>query len=188
MKNPDLSASTQNPEYDEHSSKFNKNDFTILMNDLSGEFKDGMQEFYVLGNSLKNWFIKIGNWFSNFSFKSRQYKISKKTLSQTEKVEKKLKKIEESLQKTMQLTKEIKADTSKIVLDIDFVIQILDYQMERVEDVEEYMKDHLGSDWLQVRNCWRECKNGDIPRKEFAKIALKKLGKTFLGIFVNTSL
>lgn len=147
-----------------------------------------MQEFYVLGNSLKNWFTKIGNWFSNFSFKSRQFKISKKTLNQTEKVEKKLKKIGESLQKTTQLTQEIKVDTSKIVLDIDFVIRILDYQMKRVENVEEYMKEHLGSDWLQIKNSWREYKNGDITRKEFTKLALKKLGKTFLGIFINTSL
>ena len=88
----------------------------------------------------------------------------------------------------MQLTKEIKADTSKIVLDIDFVIQVLDYQMERVEDVEEYMKENLGSDWLQIKNCWKDYKNGDIPRKKFTKVALKKLGKAFLGIFVNTSL
>jgi hypothetical protein len=48
------------------------------------------------------------------------------------------------------------------------------------------MKDNLGTDWLQIKNLWSEYKEGDMTRGEFAKAALKKLGKRFLGIFVNT--
>ena len=186
MVNPNLSTPSQDQSHEEAKPKLNKNDFTIFTNDISSEFKDGMQEFYVLGNSIKVWFANIGNWFANLSSRKKQLNFSKKTLNKTEKVEKKLKKIEEQLLKTMELTKEIKADTSKIVLDIDLLIQILDYQMERVEDIEEYMKDNLGSDWLKIKNNWKEYQDGDISRGEFTKLALKKLGKSFLGIFVNT--
>jgi hypothetical protein len=59
--------------------------------------------------------------------------------------------------------------------------------MSRIEDVESYMMDKLGSDWSQLKHNWQEYKEGEISRGEFAKEALKKLGKKFLGIFVNTS-
>lgn len=58
--------------------------------------------------------------------------------------------------------------------------------MDRIDDVENYMKDNLGTDWLQIKNFWSEYKEGDMTRGEFTKAALKKLGKSFLGIFVNT--
>ena len=186
MVNPNVSIPSQDQSQDESKPKFDKNNFTIFMSDISSEFKDGMHEFYVVGNSIKLWFDNIGKWFKNLSSRKKQLRSSKKTLSQTEKVEKKLKKIEEQLLKTMELTKEIKEDTSKKVLDIDLVIQILDYQMERVEDIEGYMKDNLGSDWLKIKNIWNEYKEGEISRGDFTKSALKKLGKSFLGIFVNT--
>ena len=56
----------------------------------------------------------------------------------------------------------------------------------KFDDVEEYMKDNLGTDWVQIKNFWAEYKEGEMTRGEFTKAALKKLGKNFLGIFVNT--
>ena len=186
MENPNASIPSQDQSQENSRPKFNKNNFTIFMSDISSEFKEGIHEFYAVGNSIKLWFDNVGKWLTNLSSKKKQLKSSKKTLNKTEKVEKKLKKIEEQLQKTMELTKEIKADTSKIVLNVESVIQILEYQMDHVEDIEEYMKENLGSDWLKIKNNWKEYQYGSISRGEFAKLALKKLGKRFLGIFVNT--
>ena len=62
-----------------------------------------------------------------------------------------------------------------------------DYVEDKIDGVENYMKEHLGSDWLQIKNNWTQFKDGEISRGEFAKLALKKLGKIFLGIFVSTS-
>ena len=59
--------------------------------------------------------------------------------------------------------------------------------MARIEDLEVYMKDNLGSDWSQLKHNWQEYKEGDITRLDFAKLALKKLGKQFLGVFISTS-
>jgi hypothetical protein len=190
MENPNVESSSQDQTSATEQPNFSKNNFTIFVNDLKDEFKDGMQEFYMLGNAFKNFFANIGKWFQNlFSKKTieeRQLKISKKILDQNERLEKKLMKIEEDLAKTSMLATEIKDDTEKIKLDVDLVVKILDYQMELVENLEDYMKDNLGSDWLQIKNCWRDYKEGEISRGEFAKRALKKLGKNFLSIFVNT--
>ena len=59
--------------------------------------------------------------------------------------------------------------------------------MGKAREIESYMKANLGSDWNQLKNSWQEYKDGEISRGDFAKIALKKVGKKFLGIFVNTS-
>ncbi len=59
--------------------------------------------------------------------------------------------------------------------------------MDRIEDVESYIKEKLGSDWNQLQHNWQEYKEGEISRGEFVKAALKKVGKRFLGIFINTS-
>ena len=77
-------------------------------------------------------------------------------------------------------------DTTKIKLDVEAVSVILEYQMDRIDDVEDYMKQNLGTDWHQIKNLWDEYKEGDLTRGDFTKAALKKLGKNFLGIFVNT--
>jgi len=91
------------------------------------------------------------------------------------------------LQRTHELTIQIKKDTSKIVLDIEWVVILLDRQMARIDDLESYMKDNLGTDWSQLKHFWQEYKEGDITRLDFAIEALKKLGNRFLGIFVSTS-
>lgn len=176
-----------------------KNDFSIQIE----EEKDGTQSFYV---KSEDFFQKVGQAFNNvinyFKFKfhkvfskkdteEQHYKMSKKLYKQQEKLEKKLKKITQSLEKTHELAGQIKDDTSQIKLDIETVAVILEYQMDRISDkidgVENYMKEHLGSDWLQIKNNWTQFKDGEISRGEFAKLALKKLGKIFLGIFVSTS-
>ena len=73
---------------------------------------------------------------------------------------------------------------------MDEVVTIIELQMEtkgKIEDVEIYMKKHLGSNWDQIKYSWQEYKDEKITRGTFVKTALKKLSKKFLGIFVNTS-
>ncbi|TKJ25139.1 MAG: hypothetical protein CEE42_08235 [Promethearchaeota archaeon Loki_b31] len=72
-------------------------------------------------------------------------------------------------------------------MDIEWVVILVQRQMDRIEDVESYMKENLGSDWGKLKHQWQEYKTGEISRGEFTKEALKKLGKKFLGIFVNMS-
>lgn len=98
-----------------------------------------------------------------------------------------MKSLEDSLNKTHELTSQIKEDTSKIIVDVEWVHILIERQMMLIKDVETHMKDNLGSDWNQLKSKWEEYKVGDISRGDFVKLALKKLGKRFLGIFVSTS-
>ena len=175
--------------------EFNREEFSIELE----ETKDGKQTFYVkseeffqkIGDAIKNainyFKFKFKKIFSKQYQEEQQYKLSIKTYRQNKKMKKQLKQLEESLQKTHELTSQIKEDTSKIVLDIQWVVILVLRQMDRIEDVESYMKEKLGSDWTQLQNSWQEYKVGDITRGEFAKEALKKVGKKFLGIFISTS-
>lgn len=187
---PDLeeSANTTTPE-------LNREEFSIEVE----ETKDGKQTFYVkseeffqkFGDAIKNalnyFKFKLKKIFSKKYQEERQYNLSIKTYRQNKKLEKQLKHLEDSLQKTHELASQIKDDTSKIVLKVEWVVILIERQMASIDDIESYMKDKLGSDWTQLQYNWQEYKNGDISRGDFVKTALKKVGKKFLGIFVNTS-
>jgi hypothetical protein len=163
------------------------------------ETKDGKQTFYVkseeffqkiteaIKNALNYFKFKFKKIFSKEYQEEHHYNLSLKTYRQNKKLAKELKLIEESLERTHKLASEIKEDTTKIVLDIEWVVMLLNRQMTQINDLESYMKANLGSDWTQIKHYWQEYKEGDITRLDFTKEALKKLGKQFLGIFVNTS-
>jgi hypothetical protein len=80
---------------------------------------------------------------------------------------------------------EIKDDTTEIKLKIEDVADIINKLMEGIGDIEVYMKKNLGSDWKIIKNTWKQCKNGEISKKEFIKISLSKIGKRFASIFIS---
>ncbi len=202
MENPNVSTPIREEKLEPEKPEFKKNDFTITFDNVGDGFEMFVQKsadaLFGLGKYIKNLFtsrkIKKKNdtktgkplKFRRKTPAERQYELSKKIYREHRKLEKQLEKIDASLAKTQELAGQIKEDTSKIKLDIEAVSVILEYQMDRIDDVEDYMKDHLGSDWLQIKNLWSNYKEGEITRGDFTKAALKKLGKSFLGIFVNT--
>jgi len=179
------------------STKFNRNEFTIFMDKVS----DNVDVFYVkseemfqkIANVINKWINFIASKFKGVlkkkSVEAQQIKLSKKLYKQQQEIEKSLKKLESTMEKTSELTEQIKEDTSTIVLKMDQVVVILEHQMEnigKIDKIEEYMIKNLGSDWTQIKNFWGMYKEGEITRGDFVKKALKKMGKKFLGIFVNT--
>ena len=96
----------------------------------------------------------------------------------------KIKKLYNKLNVMESTVSEIKDDTKEIRLDISQVTSMIEHIMENMNEVEEYMKENLGSDWTIVKNSWKKCKEGEISRKEFIKIGLKKVGKKFLSLFI----
>jgi len=180
------------------SQNFKKSDFTIAMDSMGNGFEMFIQKS---ADVLFDWVKNIKKFFTPKKKKDktgkpirirketpaeRQYKLSQKIYDENKKLEEQLEKIDASLSKTKELASQIKEDTTKIKLDIEAVSVILEYQMDRIDDVEEYMKENLGTDWVQIKNFWSMYKEGEMTRGEFTKAALKKLGKNFLGIFVNT--
>jgi len=178
--------------------EFKKSEFSIFVDQMS----DGLDVFYVksdevfqkLKKAINKTFQNIKSFFKiskkEKDVEKKHDKIRDKIYQQNLRLEKKLEKISKSIKKTKSLAGEIKEDTSRIVIKMDVVVIILEQQMEaigKIEDIENYMKKNLGSDWSQLKYSWQEYKEGKITRGDFAKKALKKLGKKFLGIFVNTS-
>jgi len=177
------------------SQKFKKNDFTIFMEEMG----DGVHKFYVksgavfkkfiksMGNALKYFRFKFLNIFKDKSIEEEQYEISRNLYSQNKKLKMKLQEIEMSVEKTQKLASQIKDDTETIMLDIKIVVFMVENQMEKIEDLEDYMMGNLGNDWNQIKNNWGMYKEGEITRGDFVKVALRKLGKTFIGLFVNVA-
>lgn len=180
------------------SQSFKKNDFMIAMDSVGDGFEMFIQKsadaFFDLGKGIKEFFANLKKHMKKNKFKrikkksptEKQLELSKKIYREHKKLERQLEKLEASITETHELAGQIKQDTSKIKLDIEAVSVILEYQMDRIDDVEDYMKQNLGTDWHQIKNLWNEYKEGDMTRGDFTKAALKKLGKNFLGIFVNT--
>jgi len=202
MENPNISTPSREDKLELEKPKFRKSDFTITLDSMGDGFEMFIQKsadaLFNLGKNIKKLFafkkIKKKNDIKTAKLlkirrktpAERQYDLSKKIYREHRKLKKQLEKVDASLTKTHELAGQIKEDTSKIKLDIQTVSFILEYQMDRIDDVENYMKENLGNDWLQIKNLWSEYKEGDMTRGEFTKAALKKLGKKFLGIFVNT--
>ena len=173
--------------------EFKKNDFTIFMEEMS----DGFQRFHVksgevfkkfitsMRNALKYFRFKFFNIFRDKSIEEEQYEISRELYRQNKKLKRQLQEIEKSVDKTQNLASRIKEDTETIMLDIKIVVFMVESQMEKIENLDEYMMGNLGSDWNQIKNNWSMYKEGEITRSDFVKVALRKLGKNFLGIFVN---
>ena len=179
------------------SKMFNRNEFTIFMdkveNDVDVFYVKSEEMFQKISRVINKWikFIasKFKGVFKKKSVEAQQIKLSKDLYKQQQELEKSLKKIEATMEKTSELTEQIKEDTSSIVLKIDQVVFILDHQMGtlgKVDKIEEYMIKNLGSDWTQIKNFWAMYREDEITRSDFIKKALKKIGKKFLGIFVNT--
>ena len=177
----------------QESQKFKKSDFTIFMEEMG----DGFHKFYVksgevfkkliksIDNALKNFKFKFLNVFRDKSIEEEQYEMTKKLYHQNKKLKRKMREIEKSIDKTKDVAIQIKDDTEMIMLEVEYVISIVESQMAKIENLEDYMMRKLGSDFDQIKNNWNMYKEGEITRTDFVKVALKKLGKNFIGLFVN---
>jgi len=56
---------------------------------------------------------------------------------------------------------------------------------DKTEDIEEYLKSHLASDFEKIRNAWQDFKKRKIDKREFIKTGIKEIGKKFVKIFLK---
>jgi len=75
----------------------------------------------------------------------------------------------------------IKDDTELISQYTSYIEQVFD----KIEDIEDYLKSHLASEFEKIRNAWQDYKEGKIDKRELIKIGLKQIGKKFLKIFIQ---
>ncbi|MFX1395049.1 MAG: hypothetical protein ACFFAH_15965, partial [Promethearchaeota archaeon] len=74
---------------------------------------------------------------------------------------------------------DIKSDTELIKQYTSQIEDLFD-QLGKLEDIEAYLKDHLGSDWEKLKYAWEDYKAGKINRKQLIWQGVKVIGKRFI--------
>ena len=82
---------------------------------------------------------------------------------------------------TVDVLHEIKDDTELISQYTSYIEDIFD----KTENIEEYLKTHLASEFEKIRNAWQDYKDGKIDKREFIKTGIKEIGKKFVKIFIK---
>jgi len=82
---------------------------------------------------------------------------------------------------TVDVLHEIKDDTELISQYTSYIEDVFD----KTEDIEEYLKTHLASEFEKIRNAWQDYKEGKIDKREFIKTGIKEIGKKFVKIFLK---
>jgi len=79
---------------------------------------------------------------------------------------------------------DIKSDTELLK---EYTSQINDLfdKIGKLDDIEIYLKEHLASDWENIKEAWDDYKTGKINRNKLVKEAIKILGKTFIKKIVE---
>ena len=161
---------------------------------LQEEKKDPISQFFIeLKNDIDGFTEESGEYFINVKKEVvsdwQKFKLSwKNMIKKFKKLDPKytrFKKLYKKIREVESTVSEIKEDTTQIKLDISEVAMMIEHNMEGIKDVEDYMKENLGSDWKVLKNSWQSCKKGEISKWEFAKIGLSKVGKKFAGIFIR---
>lgn len=148
--------------------------FSELKGDIDSFSEDSGEFFLTIKKDIDGDWGKVKTSWKNMvnKFKNLDPKYRRLT-----KLYSKLKEMESTVT-------EIKDDTNEIKLNISQVTFIVENLMEGINDIEGYMKKNLGSDWKLLKNSWKQYKDGEINKKEFIKLALSKVGKKFVGLFI----
>lgn len=76
---------------------------------------------------------------------------------------------------------DIKSDT-ELIKEYTSQIEVI---LDSFDDMEEYLKDHLASDWERIKTAWQEYKEGKIGKKELIIKGVKGIGKKFINVIIN---
>ncbi|MHA1149150.1 MAG: hypothetical protein ACTSR8_13000 [Promethearchaeota archaeon] len=124
----------------------------------------------------------------------------KKQVKDTKKVlDKKLKEIQSDTAQIKGHTTQILCDTSQITAMLNLVIDKVDNIEEHISEIapmlekitvnidnlEDFMREHLGSEWEKIKGAYQNFKDGAITRGELIGYGLKTIGKSFARIFLK---
>ncbi len=170
--------------------KIPQNDIFLIQEDKKNPFN---QFFIDMRNDIEGFSEKSGEYFIKVkkdvksdwqNFKDSWKNMIKKFKNLDPKY-RRLTKLYNKFKELDSKVSEIQEDTKEIKLEISDVATLIEQLMEKNENIEDYMKENLGSDWKVLKNSWQKCKEGNISKWEFAKVGLSKVGKKFAGIFIK---
>ena len=175
MENSKNDESTQNDTILVRKKK-KKNPFDQFILDVKENFKE-------FSEKSEDFFIKVDKNFQNNLKKLKaSWKRTMKNIKESTPKYKRYKRLYTKLSEIQEDTKEIKMNVSELASLIE---PMMDQMMEQINNIEDYMKENLGSDWKVLKNAWQRCKEGEISKTKFIKTALSKIGKRFASIFIQ---
>ncbi len=155
-------------------------------NPFSQFFLDLKKGFKGFSEKSGEFFVEVDKNFQNNLKKIKaSWKKMMKNIKESDPKYKRYKKLSIKLEKMEYKLSNIKDDTTEIKLELSLVISMIETIMETMSDIEDYMKENLGSDWKILKNAWQRCKDGEISKAEFIKTGLTKIGKKFASIFIR---
>jgi len=84
--------------------------------------------------------------------------------------------------KTIELLEDFKDNTEIIKIYTEKIELILDKQ----EDLEEFLRSHLSTDFEKIKDAWEDYKEEYITKRRLIKEAIKVLGKKFRKIVIKS--
>ena len=90
--------------------------------------------------------------------------------------------------KKLELLKRINTKVDNIKSDTELIKEFtssIEDILDKFDDMENYLKDRLASDWEKIRNSWTEYKIGEIGKRELIKRGIKGLGKKFIFVMLS---
>ncbi|MHA1641196.1 MAG: WD40 repeat domain-containing protein [Promethearchaeota archaeon] len=74
---------------------------------------------------------------------------------------------------------DIKSDT-ELIKEYTSQIESLFDNLGKLDDIEQFLREHLASNWEKIKGAWEDYREKKINRKEFIKKCIKILGKLFI--------
>ena len=84
--------------------------------------------------------------------------------------------------KTIEILEDIK-DNTEIIRTYSEKIEII---LDKQDDLEDYLRSHLATDFEKIKEAWEDYKEGYITKKGLIKEAIKVLGKKFIKIVIKS--
>ena len=81
----------------------------------------------------------------------------------------------------------IKSNTDEIKSDLEANIVLIESYFDKQDDLEEFLRERLASDFAKIKDSWQQFKSGEINRKELIKKGMAVFGKKFVKIIVRKS-
>ena len=94
-----------------------------------------------------------------------------------------IKAMSEREEKVIDLLRDISLKCDDIKSDTELIKQYssqIEEIFEKTENIEDYLKEKLASDFEKIKDAWNDYKLGNISRKDLIKTGLKVIGKKFI--------
>ena len=123
---------------------------------------------------------------SNIKKKKLKKKSKDPHFQLTKQIYQKYIELEEKLDRIQNTTQSIKDDTFMILIDVSQLAKMIEVAIDDITNIEEYMRNYLGSDWQKIKHFWQKYKDNEITKGEFVKSCLRAVGLKFVNVFIRT--